>query len=288
MSRRRAISSAVALFGTLAFAGCGERLSTVPEAPPAEQPIAARDFGPEPPVSLVAVQRGAVSSFEGAPSVALKDVLSRSTAMTDVLAAGIGQAPVDVGIASPWLYVTVRVNSSRASEKMFAQWEAELLLGAVAEASAGTSSLADSIAGLQVEFRLPDGSAELAPPRVLGNMASGQKFVSPGDDASNVKSAEGVLQSFGLTAIDAEILHPLEKALVVTASIPSPEALKGRLRELETALSGTPFAYEGMYLEIRLPTGEPIAKLASSYRTGAGTQWIEDGLEDVLGGTVHQ
>ena len=56
----------------------------------------------------------------------------------------------------------------------------------------------------------------------------------------------------------------------VVATIPTPEAMNRRLAELQSVLTGTPSQYEGVYLEIRLLDGSPIAQLWSTFRTGIG------------------
>ena len=288
MSRGGVVSTLLLLVGTAAVVACGQPRSTVPEAPPIEQPTIAQGFGPEPPVALVTTRREGPSPFAGDVPLALQDALSRSSGTSSLVSATIGDDPTTGGAPGRWLLLTVRVESTQGAAAISARWQAELLLGAVAEeASAKGDSLATSIAGMQIEFLLPDGSTELAPPRPLGNMASGQRFVSVGSAADSVKRAQDLLQKFGLAPLDVQVLHPLDDALVVSAIIPSPDALNGRLQELEAALSGDPYAYEGFYLEIHLPGGELIAVVAGAFRTGAGMQWIKDGLEGELGGTIH-
>ena len=84
-----------------------------------------------------------------------------------------------------------------------------------------------------------------------------------------------------------EVLHPRDAALKVVATIPTPEAMNGRLAELQSVLIGTPIQYEGVYLEVRLPDGNPIAKLWTTYRELAGAQSVRPDLEAILGGPPH-
>ncbi len=117
--------------------------------------------------------------------------------------------------------------------------------------------------------------------------AAGQQFQAPGDDTEIERTATATLLEFGLQPVSIAVLHPLDTALEVIATIPTPEAMNGRLAELQSALTGTPISYEGVCLEVRLPDGNPIAELSTAFRGGRGSQWERPDLADILGGPPH-
>jgi hypothetical protein len=173
-------------------------------------------------------------------------------------------------------------------QQMEADWEAALLVGAMADRTTSDGQLASVIRGSTIDYVQPDGTVTpgLWQP-TNNNIVAGQKFQPPGDDHEIEKVVAETLAQFNMEPVSIGVLHPLDAALNVVATISSPEAMNGRLAELQTVLAGTPIQYEGMYLEVRLPDSSPIAVLATSYRNGRGSQWVRPDLDDSLGGPGH-
>ena len=180
-----------------------------------------------------------------------------------------------------WLHIEVA-----AENQMEGQWEATLLAGAVADRTAESGFLASVIKGYIVDYVPSDGSEPTGQPTNELDVA-GERFRPPGDDNTIKRVAADTLARFGAQPVSIEVLHPLDAALKVVATIATPEAMNGRLAQLQTALIGTSTQYEGVYLEVRLPDGSPIAKLWTTYRDVVGAQWVRPDLEDILGGPPH-
>jgi hypothetical protein len=241
------------------------------------------------PLSSVApVTKHRNPPFPNDPKAALADVLSRVT-FASIVSARIGTPPPDACRTAPWLYVEAKVPSTEGTlgETARAEWESWLLTGAVAELSATGPNLADAVSGASIKYLLPDGSTgSTADSGVepIGEMAAGQSFTDAAD-AVVVPKVTGVLKSFGLSPITVSVLHPVDDALVVIASTPSPDALHGQVQELTAQLSGNFVEYEGIYLEIRLPDGQPIYRSGGAARYGAGLEWVKPGLWKQVGAT---
>ena len=199
-----------------------------------------------------------------------------------ILSAKVGPQPNDGSFPNGvWLHIEVV-----SENQMEGQWEAILLAGAVADRTAGKGFLASVIKGCIVDYVPSDGSEPTGQPTNELDVA-GERFQPPGDDNKIKRVTADTLGRFGAQPVNIEVLHPLDAALKVVATIPTPEAMNGRLAQLQTALIGTPIQYEGVYLEVRLPDGTPIAKLWTTYRDVVGAQWVRPDLEDVLGGPPH-
>ena len=171
---------------------------------------------------------------------------------------------------------------------MEAAWEAALLAGAVADRTAGDGHfLASVITGWIVDDVPSDGSIQPAVGATNDIVVAGERFLPPGDDSEIKRGVIATLARFGARPVSIEVLHPRDVALKVVATIPTPQAMNRRLAELQSVLIGTPTQYEGVYLEIRLPDGIPIAQLWTTYRTVIGAQSVRPDLEDILGGPPH-
>ena len=199
-----------------------------------------------------------------------------------IRSAKLGPQPSDGSLPNGvWLHIEV------ASEnQMEGQWEATLLAGAVADRTAGKRFLASVIKGYTVDYVPSDGS-EPTDQTTNELDVAGERFRPPGDDSEIKRVTTDTLARFGAQPVSIEVLHPLDVALKVVATIATPEAMNGRLAQLQTALIGTPIQYEGVYLEVRLPDGSPIAKLWTTYRDVVGSQSVRPDLEDILGGPPH-
>lgn len=193
----------------------------------------------------------------------------------DVLSARVEQRSGDDG----WLRIDIATTSS-------SEWEAALLAGAVADRTAGNRQLAAVIKGYRV-YRATNNDGE--PSYIATNALNlaGERFRAPGDDAKIKRVTAAALATYGATPVSIDVLHPLDHALKVVATVPTPEAMNGKLGQLQAALVGTPPQYEGVYLELRLFDGSTIATLWTTYRNVIGSQSIRPDLEAALGGPAH-
>ncbi|CAN5519450.1 hypothetical protein BH18ACT3_BH18ACT3_20350 [soil metagenome] len=199
--------------------------------------------------------------------------------------AGARFAPGPAGTEGPWLYVDVNVQSADNGEATRAQWEANALFAAVAERAATGPSLADSLGGITVVHNLPDGTSQEDFPHAIGEIAARQLFPSNAtEDDALVADASSILRSFDLAPVSVNVVRPLDAALIATATIESPDQFNGRLGELVTTLTADYSKYEAYYLELRLPDGQPIAKVGGAVRVGFGVQWVQPGFEVAIGG----
>lgn len=238
--------------------------------------------------SVVAVDSQRAASQPEDPSLAVKDVIGRLSPSVQATAE-LGRSPEPDIWLGDWLYVRVKVERAPDPSNLQGVFYAELILGAVADQSAVTPLLGSTVRGMEVEFVLPDGT--VVPDQVvrgpLGELAAHQLFDSGGDDLSTIARAKAILAKYGLTPVYLDVLHPLDAALVIRATVPTADGLHGQLTQLEEELAGSPRRYEGWFLQIELPDGTVIARVGGDYRTGDGMQWTSAGLEGVLGATPH-
>jgi hypothetical protein len=187
-----------------------------------------------------------------------------------------------------WVHVQVVADAPAPVEGMEGDWEAALLAGAVADRTAGDGQRGSVIKGLIVDHVAPDGTIDSGwEPTANKDFAAGQRFQASGDDQHIRQVVTNTLSRYNMLPVSIEVLHPLNAALKVVATIATPEAMNGRLSQLESELTGTPTQYEGVYLEVRLPDGNPIAVLSAAFRSEQATQSVRPDLEDILGGPAH-
>ncbi len=234
----------------------------------------------DPLVSFAPIGRPA-SRTVGDLQASLDAVLSNAT-FKSIAGAHLGPGPV--GTRGAWLYVNVNVSSVEDGQATKAQWEANALFGAVAERAAIGPGLADALGGVTVVHLLPNGTSQEDSPHGIGEMAAGQSFESNAiEDDALVNDAIDVLTVFDLAPVSVDVVRPLDGAVAVTATISSPDVFNGRLYELIAALTNDYGRYEAYYVELRLPDGQPIAKVGGALRVGVGIQWVQPGFEVDLG-----
>lgn len=206
-----------------------------------------------------------------------------------IRSATLGPKPTDVDTADGVsVHVEVIVDGPSAVQQMEGDWEAALLVGAVADRTTADGHLASVIKAYLTDYVHADGTVTsgLWQP-TNDSIVAGQHFQPPGDDRQIERTVADTLALYNMDLMSIEVLHPLDAAVKVVATINSSDAMNGRLAEVQTVLTGTPIQYEGLYLEVRLPDASPIAVLATSFRTGRGSQWVRPDLEDSLGGPAH-
>jgi hypothetical protein len=186
-----------------------------------------------------------------------------------------------------WWYATVSGPSALDGAALKMDWEAALAQGSIAEQISGDEvcDLAHVIRGSSVKLELPDGST-----RFLGG---GAGDISPdqlfADQASNstdeeiVQQVEDALGRYPLTTDGVDVLHPLGAAVAVVATVEQANDIKGQYEAIRSSVLGDPLRFEGLYLEIDTPDGEPLVRSGTSYRSGAGMVWFAPGMDEVLG-----
>lgn len=191
--------------------------------------------------------------------------------------------------AGLWMHATMNVESQAAGASIPAYWEACLAEGAIAERLAGdASNLGEVLAGVHIQARYPDGStAEQG--GCGGDVAPGGLFAADAENMTDdeiVGSVKSALAEFGLTPNEIKVLHPLGPAVWVVASAASTDSIAGQFNAIQDAILGSPYRYEGLYLEIRGQDGEPLVRAATAFRAGTGSVWFAPGMDNDLG-IVH-
>lgn len=199
------------------------------------------------------------------------------------VSADLGAAPTSDDWQGRWFYATVRAPSVSNAGALFNTWQAELAQGALAEVmDVNEPDLANVIVGSTIQAQLPDGTTAVVGGGA-GDIAAGQQFRFPADDAHAVGQARKIVKQFGLRPGSVRVLHADGAALAVTATVASRHQLAGIVGRLKDALLGSPARYVGLYLELRDSSGAPLVKVAVALRTGVGTFWTRPGFTEDVG-----
>lgn len=204
----------------------------------------------------------------------------------DVKSVAVGSGPQTSATPGKWFSMTFRVTSVDNGGALRPLWEGNLAQGVAADDLASTIDNSSGIVGSDFTAVLPDG-ATVSLGGGAGNVRTNQVFdvsMMGSTDSERVAAATNIVTKAGLVPISVDILHPKDAALSVIAKVPAGLRFTG-LADLQMALTGTPAAYEGVYLEIQDAAGTRLAVVATAFRTGAGYNWSEAGQE--LGGPPH-
>jgi len=216
------------------------------------------------------------------------DALAATLAgLPDTLTATLGSTPDNVPYSKgEWLHVQMEVADNSPVQQVLGTWQAAVLLGAVADRTATNEQIASVIKGMDIAFVQPDGAINSGLQPTNPDIVAGQSFGPVPDDHTVRADVTALLAGYGLEAVSIEIQHPLDAALKVIATAPSADAVAGRLSELHAELLGTPYRYEGVYLELRLANTESVAAVATAVRTGQTSQWVRPDLAGLIGAYV--
>lgn len=184
---------------------------------------------------------------------------------------------------APGMLIAIKAPTEDHGASIPAQWEALVAEGAIADRMAGDApALQDVVGNLDVSLTLPDGTTDdvgggagyVTSGQVFGAQASGES------DAEIERHVDQVLASYGLRSVRVRVLHPLGPAVWVVASTDDESRIRGRFDELQNALLGTApdIAYEGLYLEVDNPKGEPLIRVGNALRNGGGVSWTSPSL----------
>lgn len=233
-----------------------------------------------PPVSYAPVEQGGVDTQQSA-DFAIGQVMRGLTPglLSDVHAL---DTPPGEERAGWWLSGNATLSSGTEMEAI---WEFDLLQGAVSESIATTGNLSSGVVGYKLTIAGTKGSEVVT--GGSGDVAADQHFSSADlSDAQLISSAVDTLRKYGLDARDVTVLHAMDPALRVIATISDFNALSGKVELLRSALVGDPIAVEGLYLLILDSNGEAVIEASTAYRSGAGRLWIRPNLKIDLG-TSH-
>jgi len=179
----------------------------------------------------------------------------------------LGPPPTGSERNGNWLYLKLAVPSSDSNNDTQQLWEADLLQGDLAELIGSDSDLGNSIAGSTIQLDGSDGSTAEAPSG-SGDIARGQVFRTLASPAQLVTDAMETIRSFGLQPNEVRLLHPLSYALSVIATVPDLSKTDNLATRLSSALLGSPYEFEGLYLELRDPSGSVLFQGSSAFRSG--------------------
>jgi len=224
------------------------------------------------------------------PEGALASVMGHADA-SDVLAAAIGSPPSGWARANlPWLHFTVRVPAMKEGLDIEPQWQADLIEGAVADLSGANADQAQNLGGSVVSAQLPDGTVVSDIGGGIGDVVHGQAF-SSANDATLRAYVGQVLAEYGLDAVEVSTVRAFGVAPSVVAIAHDVSAFAPQYKGFVDSLVGSPPVYEGYYVEIRDPAGNPVLRASAAFRTGAGRLWIDprnDGQFGVSNGGYRQ
>lgn len=186
----------------------------------------------------------------------------------------------------PRLAVTVDSTGSADGSEFEAGWEVALLVGSVAEQISTTDVLSDDLHGADVTYVHPDGSTDMEGVGI-GHVSARQVFSAMSWSDDTVRQTIAItLARHGLVAKSIDVLHAIGPAPKVVIAVASSADLNGQLGQIESELDGGGATYPGLYLEIDLTDGTPIARLLASFRNGEGGEWVAPGHDD-LGAPPH-
>jgi hypothetical protein len=197
----------------------------------------------------------------------------------DVVSVSEEGAPAQPGPrpAGIWLHFVVAVPSREVGTDR-AQWEADLIEGAIADALASSGT---TVGGSTIDWRLPDGTILPNQGGGMGDIVPGQTF-SNASDASITATLKKGLADNGLIPTSIAILHADQAAPAVIAVTSDPRAAAAAASSTIRALFGqNPPFYEGYYFEVRDLSGKPLFIQSASFRSGSGRQWVDPSLADV-------
>lgn len=201
-----------------------------------------------------------------------------------VTSATVGTPALSSGESGRWLTVTIDSDQGDGVKQV---WLAQLMQGAVEDLmrthEATTSQV---LQGAKLVDRDESGH-RVAIDLGHGAVVGGQVFGCPSDDALRQQVATAA-EKYGLTVDSVQVLHPLDSALVVTMTVPDGPLNGWGLGRLQDAIEGgtAPKSrpnVEGLYLELRSPSGTPIVKSSVAFRIPGGGGWYAPGEDERFG-----
>jgi hypothetical protein len=223
--------------------------------------------------------KDATAAGPGQPGEEAISQVLKGMSGTEVRSVRLMEAPAGSHTSGPW--VSVQVDSNKGDD-VYAVWLGGIVRGAVADRMRDDEeTTADIIGGGQVEDTDQSG-APVTVPLGTGSILGGQAFHSPSDDDLEARS-EAAARRFGLELRSAEVMHPLESAISVKFALPEDGQLTWTIDDLRAAVAGSPLSVEGVFIEIVSPSGKPLLRTGTSYRTGEGGLSFAPGQDERFG-----
>jgi hypothetical protein len=185
-----------------------------------------------------------------------------------------GSAPPEV-TKGRWLYFTVKAPGEGAALQR-PVWEGNIVAGALKER---LHALGDrGLFAVNTSVAVPSGEILRNVGGGFGDVAFGQVFAdgSPNALATDIRAAASGL---GFKVDSVEVLHPLQSAPAVVLTTTDPKGFVSSADQYISQIFGGVAKYEGEYLEVRDPSGDPVFVQASAFRTGVGQRWIRKDLD---------
>jgi hypothetical protein len=199
-------------------------------------------------------------------------------------AVSLSPSPSDEGAEQ--LDVTLRGAPDVDGSLTSTLWQADLAQGAIADRMAGDqTNLADVVSDSGYVLSAPDGSFSNVGGGV-GDVAAHQVFDAQASSVSDdaiINASNQTLSKFNVTPTTVRVIHPLGPALMVIGNVSSPDQLKDAFTRLSGALNGGGSEFEGWYLEIDGPKGEPLVRSSVAERAGIGRVWFAPGMDELMG-----
>ena len=247
--------------------------------------VAANDGDPTPPPDPQA-QSGDVPANSAGSSLDDRGPGLPADEAIDKVTAGVGKDVTIKATVSGPLEVHVSTPSLEGPGEVEATWTAGLALGALADLERTSQrSYGDVLGDTVIKADLPSGTVDLEGGH--GLVAAGQVFAAQRDhraDDEIIASLTDSAARLDLKVVSIDVRHPLGPApRIVLQQNGATDKPGWTVDELRDALAGNPVEYEGMYVEVRSPEGEPLLAAGTSYRTGLGGLWFAPGQDEVFG-----
>lgn len=201
----------------------------------------------------------------------------------DFLDVHLGEAPSSDARQGSWFYAIIAAQGESTIPVSRGLWEADLAQGATADRLAGGEpNLANVIVGSTILSGSADQTEVVG--GGVGDVEASQAFASRAQsDAEIIEDVNRALAKYNLTPTEVQVLHPLDPAVAVRATVADADNLGGDFDSIRAWVLGDPVRYEGLYLEIDSPNGGPLVVNSVAFRSGAGRLWIAPGYDDVVG-----
>lgn len=247
-----------------------------------------------PTTAPIPVTTSPVDAAAGGPKTVAPIVQATKSPMSLQEAITASEAGLDPGMIrsvtlasvpgdGPTLNVTVNVPNDTNGAAVLGEWEAQLLVGAVADRATATGPTNRSIAMYNVISVDASGKTIDNFGFPLNPILAGAQFASTElSDASIMETARAITTRHGWKLVSARVLHPLDPALAVVVQLPAGSSgdmvdkvgtwEKDMMRLGQTLPTGT-CALEGMYAEVQDNTGRVLSRFGFGCRTPDSSSW---------------
>lgn len=214
---------------------------------------------------------------------AIQQVL-RALGDPSVTSARVATPALSSGESGQWL--TVNIDSDQG-DGIKQEWLAQLVQGAVEDLMRTHEATTSQVLQGAKLVDHDESGHRVVTDLGYGAVVGGQVFGCASDDALRQQVAAAAVK-YGLTVDSVQVLHPLDSALVVTMTVPNGPLKGWGLGSLQNAIEGgtAPKFHpdvEGLYLELRSPSGKPIVTSSYAFRIPGGGGWWAPGQDERFG-----